>query len=195
MNRLGQAIVLSMAIAFSATATAGDTPTSLDEIPAHHHANGAKDWAQTHLSSEPDLREQIEATKAFLDENAAGINSEVSRLKTAGILDRRSTSNIRNALDHARHSMTDVAESIDAEEQINGWNARMFSYELGMAADALAEQADPIAATLNEDAKGEGEEQDSPLSVREQQMHLAKTLKESSKLLKETAQAIVRHLK
>jgi hypothetical protein len=195
MKCFSRALTLAAAIAFSSSPGAGNAPSTPDDLTIDPRTENAEDWTQTHLSRESDLREQIETAKAFLDENAVAMMSEISRLKTAGLLDRRSTSKIRNALDHARHSMAEVAESVDSNEQINGWSARMISFELGMAADTLAKQADPIEAASDAVAKVEGEQQDGTSSVGEQQKNLAKTLNESSRLLKETAQAIVRHLR
>jgi hypothetical protein len=195
MKCFSRALTLAAAIAFSSSPGADNAPSTPDDLTIDPRTENAEDWTQTHLSPESDLREQIETAKAFLDENAVAMMSEISRLKTAGLLDRRSTSKIRNALDHARHSMAEVAESVDSNEQINGWSARMISFELGMAADTLAKQADPIEAASDAVAKVEGEQQDGTSSVGEQQKNLAKTLNESSRLLKETAQAIVRHLR
>jgi hypothetical protein len=194
MKNFSRAMALAAAITFCSWLGADNASSSDVDLSVDPRADTAKDWAQTHLSPGWELRDQIETAKAFLDENTATMNSEISNLKTAGLLDRRSTSKIRNALDHARHSMAEVAESVDSKEQINGWSARMIAFELGMAADTLAKQADPVEAALGADDKVEGVQQNGLSSVAEQQRNLAKTLKESSKVLRETAQAIVQHL-
>jgi len=179
---------------FGATG-ADDAPSSQVEPPAAVNANDAKDWAQTRLIVEPALREQIERTETFLDDNAARIHREMLNLKIEGILDRRSTSKIRAALSDARRSITKAEEGVSAEEPIDGWTARMISYDLGMAADTLADLADPLKAAPSTSSKGGDQEPDGPSAVGEQRLHLVKTLLQGASLLRETARAIVRHLK
>jgi hypothetical protein len=195
MKYLSRTTALVIAIALSGTVGADPAPSSADEPGVDRGTNEAKDWAQTRLSPEPDLREQIGRTQVFLDDNLTAINSEISRLKTQGQLDRRGTSKLRNALNHARESLTRVTESIDTDQQIDGWTARMISYDLGMAADALAQQAGLIEEALN--ARIEGRE-GGPVALSSKgnpKSYLVNTLTETSGLLKETARAIVRYLK
>lgn len=147
------------------------------------------------LTPEPALRKQIERTMVFLNEDATGLDDEIFGLKNAGILDRRSMSKIRNALNRARGSMSRVAKGMEADERMDGWTARMIAYELGLAADTLAQQADMIGAKLSSNPSGgdgspEGESSDAP-----QPRGLATTLTEGGNLIRETAQAIVRNLR
>lgn len=195
MKYLARTPILVIAIAFLGTSAAEDWPSLPGESRTGPRINNAKDWSQTHLFLDLALREQIERTQTYLDEHLTGMNKEISRLKTEGVLDRRSTSEIRNALNHARNSMTGATEGIEANEQIDGWTARMISYELGMAADMLAKQAGPIEAALNA-RPGGGDGASGALPSEEiERLNLADTLRESSSLLKQTAQAIVSHLK
>jgi hypothetical protein len=195
MKSPARTIALVVIFALCGATGADDAPRSQLEPPAAVNANDTKVWAQTRLIVEPPLRQQIERTEAFLDENAARIHSEMLNLKTEGILDRRSTTKIRSALSDARRSMTKAEEGLSAEEPIDGWTARMISYDLGMVADTLAAQADPLKAAPSIQPKGGREEPDGLSAVGEQRLDLAKTLQEGTSLLRETAQAIVRHLK
>jgi len=159
--------------------------------PVGPRADVAEDWSRTYLFPEPAFRAQIERTQVFLGTQVKGLDGAISRLRTEGLLDRRSASKIRTALEHARGSISRLAEGIEANKKINGQTARMVSFELGMAADTLARQANEIDAdpdNHNNVVKGI-----SPETTQSQ--YLAKILRENSDLVKETAQTIVRHLK
>jgi polyhydroxyalkanoate synthesis regulator phasin len=65
----------------------------------------------------------------------------------------------------------------------------MIAYELGMAADTLAEEAKPIEDQLQVDGNG-GTAQLATVAA-EQRRNLIKKLREGGDLLKETARAIV----
>jgi len=182
---------LVMAIAFAGITGAEKALSSLVIPPAGPRADVAEDWSQTYLFPEPALRTRIERTRVFLDTRIKNLDGELSRLKNEGLLDRRSVSKIRGALEHARGSISRMAESIEANEKIDGRAARMVSYELGMAADTLARQANEIGA--GPDHHDNAVKGVSPETIRPQ--YLARTLREGSRLVKETAQAIVHHLK
>ena len=181
MISVGCTIILAAALLWAGTSGAEEPTSPQSKFRNGLSAEHAKDWAQARLTLDPALREQIGRTKSFLDQNATGLDSEVFRLKDQGILDRRRASKIRTALHHAQSAVAQISDSIDANEQIDGWTARMASYELGLAADSLAKQADAIEKAVGSDG--------------EKPATLANTLKESSKLSKETARAIVSHLK
>ena len=194
MKQLVRAMTLLASVVLSGAVATDDAPPP-PVSPAGAQADGPNAWSQSRLYPKPELREQIERTKAYLDENRSVVDNEIARLKSEGQLDRRSTSKIRSTLDIVRDTMSGMAEGILAEEQIDGWTARMIAYELGMAADALAEQADQIERELNgppagDDRSGDGQ---SPETVR--QRHLAQTLKMTSGLLRSTAQAITRNVR
>ena len=157
--------------------------------------DGSVDWAQTQLNPEPALQEQYNRTRAFLDDKVSEVDGQISRLKTEGILDRRSATKIRSALDNARISMTGMAGGMQEKEQVDGWTARMFAYELGMAADTLTQQAEGIEANLDATTGDSDGPQDGLSPEPEQQRQLARTLKETSSLLRETARAIADNLK
>jgi hypothetical protein len=141
------------------------------------------------LDANPELQEQIEHTKAFLEAQEPELDEEIFRLKSEGHLDRRSTSKIRTALDDARVSMAGVAAGMHKGEPVDGWTARMIAYELGMAADTLAHQAKEI-----EKALGSAASEDEPSSLKLRR-DLAELLKSTSDLLQMTAQAIVKNLR
>jgi len=187
-------MILIISIAFSCATRAEESTSPSTEAPVALPAGDANDWSQTHLFPGPALREQIERANLFLEAQARGMTGEISHLKLDGFLDRRSISKIHSALDHARGSMARITEGIEGEQQVDGWTARMIASELGLAADTLAEQADSIEAELNAGPEGsEGAAIDDSSDV-EQRRHLAKTLRQGSSLLKETARAIVRNL-
>lgn len=195
MINLARTIALAAVIAYAGTAGAGEAPAPPAISPPGLQADAGKDWSQMRLTPEPALRKQIERTMVFLNEDATGLDDEIFGLKNAGILDRRSMSKIRNALNRARGSMSRVAKGMEADERMDGWTARMIAYELGLAADTLAQQADMIGAKLSSNPSGgdgspEGESSDAP-----QPRGLATTLTEGGNLIRETAQAIVRNLR
>lgn len=182
---------LIMATAFAGITGAEGALSPLVIPSVGPRADVAEDWSRTYLLPEPALRIRIERTRVFLDTRVKSLDGELSRLKNEGLLDRRSISKIRSALEHIGSSISRMAESIEANEKIDGRAARMVSYELGMAADTLARQANEIDAGSDRHdnaVKGVSSE-----TIRPQ--YPAKTLREGSRLVKETAQAIVRHLK
>jgi hypothetical protein len=154
-----------------------------------------RDWSQTQLNPDPALQEQYKRTRAFIDGKVSEVDGQISRLKTQGVLDRRSATKIRSALSNARVSMTGMAGGMQQDGQIDGWTARMFAYELGMAADTLAQEAERIDAALSSANGGDDGPRDSQLSEQDQERQLAQTLKETSSLLRKTAQAITSNLK
>ncbi len=188
---LVRTITLVIVIAFAGITKAEEALSPLVASPAGPRAEVAEDWSQTYLFPEPALRAQIERTRLFLDTQVEGLNGELSRLRTEGLLDRRSASKIRSALEHIRGSISRMAEAIEANKKIDGRAARMVSYELGMAADTLAQQVNKIDTDPdNHDNAVKG------VSLETAQLRYpARTLSECSKLVKETAHAIVRHLK
>lgn len=181
MLNLGSVITLTAVFLLAGVAQAEEPPNRQVQSQAGFQAGNAEDWARTHLVPAPSLREQIGKARSFFEEKAPELDQEMSRLKDQGVLDRRSASKIRNALHHARSAVTEIADRIDANERIDGWTARMTSYELGMAADALTKQADAVATAMS--------------SAGEEPSTLSITLREGSSLSKETARAIVHYLK
>jgi len=186
---------LLVSIALSGTAVADDTTA-----PAPLESNGpateaSTEWTQTHLQAEPALREQIDQTKAFLDDKETEMDGQISHLKTEGLIDRRSTTKIKSALDDARGSMTGMAEGMQSKQQLDGWTARMIAYELGMAADTLAQQAEKIETELGATAEGHGESRDDNSANRDQRQDLIATLRETSSLLHKAARAIAGNVK
>jgi hypothetical protein len=71
----------------------------------------------------------------------------------------------------------------------------MIAYELGMAADTLAQQADRIEARLDEAPAHDERSGDGDTPEPNLRRQLAEYLDSTSRLLHETAQAIVRNLK
>jgi len=188
---LARAMMPVIAIAFAGITGAEEAlPPSVIPL-AGPRADVAEDWSQTYLRPEPAVRIRIERTRVFLDTRVKDLDDELSRLKDEGLLDRRGISKIRSALEHVRSLISRMAESVEANEKIDGRAARMVSYELGMAADTLARQANELAA--GPDHHDDAVKGVSPEMARPQ--YPAKTLREGSRLVKETAQAIVHHLK
>lgn len=187
-------IAFATAIVCAGTAGAEESPLPLGHSRAALTTDHAKDWSQTRLILEPDLRQQIEWTKRVIDTNATRLESEISQLKNDGFLDRRSSAKIRNALHQAQSSIAQITDRIEANEPIDGWTARMTSYELGLAADALARQADAVDMALGSSPGSDGGGPGGNVSEGEQPQNLAKILRESSRLSKKTARSIVRHL-
>ncbi len=183
-----------MAIAFAGITGAEGILPPVALSPTGPQAEVAEDWSQTYLFPEPALREQIERTKAFLDTHAKELDGELFHLKSEGFLDRRNVSKIRSALEHVRGSIFQLTEGIEADQKIDGRVARMVSFELGMAADTLARQANEIDAELNTGPASRGNAPNALLSEVARSRHLIKTLREGSNLVKDTAQAIVRYL-
>ncbi|MCB2264330.1 MAG: hypothetical protein LGR52_15525 [Candidatus Thiosymbion ectosymbiont of Robbea hypermnestra] len=151
----------------------------------------AKERPRISLLPTPALRARIERTWAFLDTNRDGLDAGLFRLKNAGFLDRRGRSGIRSALERARDSLSRLAKDLEANKTIDGWTARMVSYELGMAADTLVQQASRIDAASNAERDNAG---NGRLSEATQARSLANGLKEGGSLMRETAHAIVDHL-
>lgn len=150
--------------------------------------------AQTLLRPEPALKEQFDRTRAFLEKTETEVDEELSSLRTEGQLDRRGLSTIQGALDKARRSMRGMTGAIEGIQQVDGWTARMMAFELGMAADTLAQQADEIERDLSK--AGEGNDgPKAPQPPDPEQRQLADTLRTTSKLLRETAVAIAHNLK
>lgn len=195
MIHLARSITALVIFALTGAAGADESPPAPSGPATGVPSDGSVDWSQTHLSPEPALRQQYNRTRTFLDEKVTEVDGQISKLKTDGVLDRRSATKIRSALSNARVSMTGMAGGMQQREQVDGWTARMFAYELGMAADTLTQQASKIEMNL-ETAFGS----DDGLSDRqsrdlEQQRQLAKTLNDTSVLLRETARAITDNLK
>jgi len=182
---------LLIAIAFAGITGAEEVLPPLVISLAGPRTNVTADWSQTYLVPEPAFRAHIERTRTFLDTEVKELDGELSRLRNEGLLDRRGASKIRRALEHIRGSISRIAEGIEADEKIDGRAARMVSYELGMAADTLVQQANEIDA--DPDRHDNAVNGVPPETA--QSRHLVKTLRESGNLVRETAQAIVRHLK
>ena len=194
LTRIKTALVL---LALAGGTAAGEAPKSPAEAGTQSNPPGDSpmDWAQTRLKPEPALQEQYKKTRAFLDEKVTEVDGQISRLKTDGVLDRRSATTIRSALNNARVSMTGMAGGMQEEEPVDGWTARMFAYELGMAADTLTRQAVQIVEDLDATAEGKVEPKARQPQDPDQQRQLAQTLIETSGLLRETARAITDNLK
>jgi len=192
---LTRGITPATAIAFAGITGVEETLPSVTTSLTDPQAEVAEDWSQTYLSPDPAFREQIERTKAFLDTHEEGLDSEVSRLKNEGFLDRLSASKIRSALERVRNSISHLAEGIETDQKINGWTVRMVSFELGMAADTLARQANGINAESNAGPESRDNPANGHSSETTRLRHLIKILREGDDLVRETAQAIVRHLK
>lgn len=196
MKHLIRTMTLLASFVLSGSAGAGDSPSSPPVTPVGAQIDDPKDWSHTRLYPERTLRDQIQRTKAFLDDKESEVDDEIDRLKTEGLLDRRSTSKIRTALDDARGSMSGMAEEMHAGIQVDGWTARMIAYELGMAADTLAHHAGQIETNLSEPPPESRDEPKDGRSVDlDQRLQLAETLKTASTLLRQTARAIVRSLR
>lgn len=186
---------LLVSIALFGTAVADDTAAPAAVGANGSATEGSTDWTQTHLQAEPALREQIDRTKAFLDDKETEMDGQILHLKTEGLIDRRSTTKIKSALDDARDSMTGMAEGMQSEQQLDGWTARMIAYELGMAADTLAQQADKIETELGAAPESRDEPQDGNSANRDQRLDLIATLRETSSLLHKAARAIAGNVK
>jgi len=197
MKHLARITTLAVVMVFSGTTGADNTTSPPAEPGSGVHADEAKDWSQTHLFPAPVLREQIERTNVFLEENTPVMVKDTFELKSEGVLDRRGASRIRSALKHARLSMTKLAEGVGAEDRMDGWSARMISYELGMAADKFSKEVDLIRAEAASSTGSEASDGalDGLSSVEKRERRLTQSLSKASDLLKETAQAIVRYLK
>jgi hypothetical protein len=187
MNQLTRTAIALVFFALAGGAAA-------DKSPPGPSVDGSVDWSQTHLSPEPALQQQFTRTRAFFDDKVPDIDAQISQLKSAGILDRRSATKLRSALDNARVSITRMAGDMRDIEHVDGRTARMFAFELGMAADTLTRQAGKIetnlqAATGSSDGLPDGQSPD-----REQQRQLGQALNETSDLLRETAGAVMDNL-
>ncbi|MEA3273804.1 MAG: hypothetical protein U9Q81_00580, partial [Pseudomonadota bacterium] len=77
----------------------------------------------------------------------------------------------------------------------DGWTAHMIAYELGMAGDTLAQQAERIEQHLAQTIESADGSQSGDQLELEQRQQLARTLRATSRLLRETAQAIVGNLR
>jgi len=194
MRHHRKATALLVSIALSAVAAA-DTmaPASAPSPDVQTEASTIR--AQTSLQTEPALREQIDQTKTFLDDKESEMDGQISRLKNEGLIDRRSTTKIRTALDDARGSMTGMSEGMQSDQQLDGWSARMIAYELGMAADTLARQADKIDAEFSATAGSPTAPGIANSADRDQRQDLIVTLRETSRLLHKAARAIAGNVK
>jgi len=190
MNYFARALVCAAGLALALAAVSDEgAPTGSPPAPSADDSQ-AKGWSQTRLLAGPELRIQIESTETFL----AGLTVDVGRLKAEGAVDRRSFTEIRTAIDHAHGSIMRLSADIEAQRRIDGEAARLVSYELGLAADALVDQAklldgDSTAAVAAETAIGDGS-----MSEAEQRQYLAARLRQSADLLKGTARHIVAQL-
>jgi len=191
-NRIVQVLVLS-ALAGGAAA---DESSSVPPAPTGGGLRDTSvDWSQTHLTRGPALQERFNRTRTFLDEKAIKVNGQVSRLKLDGALGRRTATKIRSALDKARTLLSSIEEDLRGKEQVDGWTAHMYAYDLGMAADTLSGQARKIETNLRS-AIGAGDAPRGGLSPElEEQQRLAGTLMNAAGLLRETAGAITENLK
>jgi len=186
-----------MALVFFALAAAGasESRSAPPGLPTGVPGDSSLDWAQTQLDPQPALKEQYDRTRAFLDDEVSEVDGQISRLKSEGVIDRRSATKIRSALKNARASMTGMAGGMQENEQIDGWNARMFAFELGMAADTLTQNARSLEANLGATTGGSHELEDGRSAKREQQRKLVQTLEQTGNLLRKTARAITENLK
>lgn len=196
-NRAGrtmwqQAVITALFLAVSNFCAAGADKTTEPTSPASNQppAEASRDATQTNLQAGPALREQIDRTKAYLDGQETEVDGQISRLKSDGLIDRRSTTKIKSALDQARGSMTGMAEGMQSDKQYDGWTARMIAYELGMAADTLTLQADKIESEVGAAAEGRDQSRDDNSANRDQRLDLITTLRETSSLLHKAARAI-----
>lgn len=187
-------LTLAAAIAVIPIAGAQQQPTPATPTAADSLTRIDRDWSHTHLALEPAFREQIERTRAFLDTHENKLNTELARLKSEGIIYRGDNSQIRGALDHIRGSISRITESIETNQRIDGWAARMVSYELGIAADTLAQRANEIDARLKANPGTLGAAPHDPGAAAARPRYLVKTLEETSNLMKETGQTIVHHI-
>lgn len=194
MTPLIGTLTLLAAVGLTGAARADDTPSPQAPTETTAPPSGSKDWSQTHLIPKPALQQQYNRTSAFLDEKLFEVDEQVSRLKTDGVLDRRSATTIRSALNNARVSMTRMAGGMQENEQVNGWTARMFAFELGMAADTLRKQAVEIEMNLDRATAGRDGQQEVRSMELDQQRELAQTLNETGILLRKTARAITENL-
>ena len=195
MRHLILSMTLLASVTLAGTAGAGDPPQPPPSIaPTDAQDSTPPDWSKTHLQPAPALQEQIERTKAFMDDKESELDDEISRLSSEGHLDRRSSAKIRSALHEARDTMAGMTAEDPNEQQIDGWTARMIAYELGMAADTLEQQADKIETELNGVPKSDDRPHQDGAKVSDQQQ-LVHTLNETANLLRNIAQAIVRNLK
>lgn len=195
MIHLARSITALAIFTLAGTVGADESPSARSDPPTGVPSDGSADWSQAHLSPQPALQQQFLRARDFFDDKVPDIDGQISQLKTAGILDRRSATKIRSALDNARVSITRMAGDMRDIEHIDGRTARMFAFELGMAADTLTHQAGKIetslqAATGSSDGLPDGQSPD-----REQQRKLGQALNETSDLLRETAGAVMDNLK
>ena len=91
--------------------------------------------------------------------------------------------------------MTGMAEGMQAEEQLDGWTARMIAYELGMAADTLTLQADKIESEVGGAAEVSADAREDDAAALDQRRDLIATLRETSSLLHKAARAIAGNVK
>lgn len=183
-------------LALPGAVLAGDDPSPLPVVPPEPRSNGPEDWAQTRLYLEPALREEIDWIIALLEETESSLSAEIARSKGDGYLDRRSASTIEGAMDDARAAMAGMAGAMRGDEQLNGRTVRMIAYELGMAGDSLAQQADKIEAMLAQSAIPDpaGAPPGGRSLQSEQRVHLAQALRMTGKRLQEVAHAVVGNL-
>jgi len=195
MNQLTRGTTALVFFALAGGAAADESPSAPPGPPVVVPIDGSVDWSHSHLSPDPAMQEQFNRTKAFFDDMVPNIDDQISQMKTAGVLDRRSATKIRSALDNSRVSIARMAGDMQDIEQVDGRTARMFALELGMAADTLTLQAGKIETNLQA-AIGSGDGQpDRQSPDQEQQWQLARALKKTSDLLHETARAVVDNLK
>lgn len=196
MKHLACVLTLSGGIAFACVAGVDEVASSQSMEPTNPAQGATVDWSQTRLVSEPVLRTQMESTEELLGGNTGGLAAEVSRMKADGVLDRRSATEIRTALDHARDSIGRLTQDIEARRHIDGEKARLVSYELGLAADALVQQADAISTEPDGVAAAVPPWPPvAPSSDTEQRQQLAARLRQSADLLRGTARQIVADLR
>ncbi len=195
MRHQEKTATLLLSIAIFSAAAAGETMAPASASSTESQSAQSTGRAQTNLQAKPALREQIDRTKEFLDEKEPEVDSQILRLKSDGLIDRRSTTKITSALDDARISMSGMAEGMQSDEQLDGWTARMIAYELGMAADTLAQQADKIETEVSESPAGQNGPESGDAASQDQRRELVATLRETSGLLKKAARAIARNVK
>ena len=140
------------------------------------------------------MQESIHRTNEFLDSQTPTLSDRLNELKWMGHIDRRTKAAIESTIADVQRSMSGMEVTKQAG-LLDATQARTIAYELGMAGDVLAKQADKIRANLAGPDEGSPLEDGGQRISTEKGMEIADTLDTMSRHLHETARAIVSNLK
>ena len=138
------------------------------------------------------LVREINNNHALLEHQTPRIKDELAKLKQAGYLDRRTKRDIEGSLREAHAIMSHLRRALQSGE-LRTWQARNMAQELNY-------QSDILDASLNEWQKNLGVTGEGALAAdseekkaQQEQQQLIQTLSNISRMLHDTAKAIVRH--